>query len=66
LYIDKEYEHAIVGSKSKDYLWLLSRHYTINKEQKDMLTTKIKSLGYDINNLIYISQDLNIKSSDEK
>lgn len=66
LYIDEEYEHAIVGSKSKDYLWLLSRHYTINEEQKDMLTTKIENLGYDINNLIYISQDLNIKSSDEK
>ncbi|MCV6599330.1 MAG: lipocalin family protein [Alphaproteobacteria bacterium] len=66
LYVNDEYTYAIIGSKSKKYLWLLSRNHSISEETKDILIKKVKSLGYDSNKLIYISHDLNIKNSEKK
>ncbi|MEG1498876.1 MAG: lipocalin family protein [Bacteroidales bacterium] len=52
----KNYQYALVGSKSEQYLWILSRTPTISVEIKEKLLQKAKELNYDISKLIWVPQ----------
>lgn len=56
LYLDADYQYALVGSASSDYLWILSRTPQLEDSVKEILLSEAVSRGYDINNFIWVKQ----------
>ena len=56
LELDKDYQYALVGSSSNDYLWILSRTPQMPKAELDHLLQKIVQRGYDTSKLIFVEQ----------
>ena len=56
LYIDADYQYALVGSKSANYLWILSRTPDISDSAKDTLLTEAICRGYDTSKFIWVRQ----------
>jgi apolipoprotein D and lipocalin family protein len=54
--LDKNYQWAIIGSSSDNYLWILSRTPQIEKSLYDELLNKLVNRGYDVNKLMRIEQ----------
>jgi len=52
-----DYSYAMVGSPSREYLWILSRTKTISKQTKQRLLSKASSLGFDTNKFIWTLQE---------
>ena len=59
LELDKNYQWAIIGSSSDNYLWILSRTPQMEKQLYDELLEKITKRGYDVGKLIKVEQKLN-------
>lgn len=59
LMVDPQYEYALVGSKSKDYLWLLSRTPVLSQNKTQILLNEAQRRGYGIDNLLWIDQRKN-------
>lgn len=57
LAIDKNYKYALVGGKNLDYLWILSREKTIPDNIKKAYLSKVQSIGYDTNRLLWVEHD---------
>ena len=51
-----DYQHALVTSYNKDYLWLLARTPTISQELTETLISKAKALGFNTDELIFVDQ----------
>ena len=56
MFLDNDYQYALVGSGSDNYLWILSRTPQINEETKDKIIAEAKKRGYDTNKLIWVKQ----------
>ena len=56
LELDEDYQYALVGSSSDNYLWILSRTPEMPKAQLDGLLQKIIQRGYDVSKLIFVEQ----------
>lgn len=56
LELDENYQWAVIGSSSDDYLWILSRTPQMEKSKYDELLTKIANRGYDVKQLIRVEQ----------
>lgn len=56
--LDDDYQWALIGSSSSDYLWILSRTQQMKKETYEMLLEKARSLGYDLSKLQEVPQEL--------
>jgi len=56
LELDKNYQYALIGSNSANYLWILSRTPQQDEETYTMLLDKAQKRGYDIRNLIKVMQ----------
>ena len=56
LYIDVDYQYALVGSASSNYLWILSRTPEISDSAKDTLLTEAICRGYDTSKFIWVRQ----------
>lgn len=54
--IDPEYEYALIGGGSDNYLWILSRKPQISEEVKGRILAEAGKRGYDTNNLIWVKQ----------
>lgn len=54
--IDDDYQYALVGSGSDNYLWILSRTPQISGETKDKILAEAKRRGYDTDKLIWVKQ----------
>lgn len=54
--LDEDYQHALVGSGSDDYLWILSRTPQITPETKAKILAEAQSRGYDTAKLIWTEQ----------
>ena len=54
--IDKDYSHALVGSGSSDYLWILSRTPRLPEAAKFELLAEAQRRGYDTGKLIWVEQ----------
>ena len=52
----KDYQHAIIGSNTDKYLWILSRSPEIPKDTLDKLLTNIRQRGYDLSKLVFVKQ----------
>ncbi|RXJ86530.1 lipocalin family protein [Arcobacter sp. CECT 8985] len=55
--LDKDYKYAVVGTPSREYLWILSRTPKLNKQTLDEILVKIKSLGFSTDKLIWTIQE---------
>lgn len=49
--LDPDYRWAVVGSPSREYLWILSRTPSMEQTQFDRLKTKAEAKGYDLREL---------------
>ena len=56
LELDKDYQYALIGSSSDNYLWILSRTPEMTKAQLDGLLQNIAQRGYDLSKLIFVEQ----------
>ena len=56
LELDKDYQWAVIGSSSDNYLWILSRTPHIEDSLKEELLSKISARGYNSNELIWVEQ----------
>lgn len=60
LMIDDDYQVALVGSKSPNYLWILSRTPKLEPEVTAIILEEAKSRGYDTSKLIWVDQKMNL------
>lgn len=56
LWLDDDYQLALVGGGDSDYLWILSRTTTVNPTVKRLILTEAKRRGYDADKLIWVEQ----------
>lgn len=54
--LDENYQWAVIGSSSDNYLWILSRTPQIKDSLKKELLGKISARGYNTNELIWVEQ----------
>lgn len=59
LMLDENYQVALVGSRSPDYLWILSRTPQQSDAVLDLVVEEAESRGYDTSKLIWVDQGLN-------
>jgi apolipoprotein D and lipocalin family protein len=55
--LSPDYSYALVGSPSRELLWILSRTKTINDETKQKILSKLPALGFDKDRFIWTIQD---------
>ncbi|XVF35529.1 hypothetical protein REPUB_Repub18cG0153600 [Reevesia pubescens] len=51
LYIDDDYQYALIGQPSRNYLWILCRQTHIDDEIYNQLVQKAEDEGYDMSKL---------------
>jgi lipocalin len=56
LWVDENYQCALVGGESSEYLWILSRTTAVNPTVKRLILTEAKRRGYDSDKLIWVEQ----------
>ena len=54
--LDDDYQYALIGSGSEDYLWVLTRAPKISDEIKDKILAEARRRGYNTDKLIWIKQ----------
>ena len=52
-----DYSYALVGSPSREYLWILSREKTISESLKRDILEKLPPLGFDSDKFIWTIQE---------
>jgi len=57
LYIDPEYQMAVVGDSQQKYGWILSRKKALPQEKLDLARAIFAKNGYDPTKIIYTTQD---------
>lgn len=60
LYVDSEYQTALVGNPDRKYLWVLTRKPTIAAVERESLLAKARGQGYDTTRLIWRVSDRDI------
>ena len=61
LYLDDDYQNALVGHPNRKYLWLLSRSPNVSAQTRELLLGEAQSRGYDTDRLIWRSSDQQIE-----
>ena len=56
LWLDDDYQHALVGGGDPSYLWILSRTSTIDLSIKNSILAEARRRGYDTDKLIWVEQ----------
>ncbi|KAJ8504485.1 hypothetical protein OPV22_005371 [Ensete ventricosum] len=51
LYLDDDYQYALIGQPSRTYLWILCRQTHMDEEVYNILVEKAKEEGYDVQKL---------------
>lgn len=66
LMVGRDYDYAMVGSKSMNYLWFLSRTPQLPDSKRQTLMLEAEKRGYDIGRLHWIDQTANLKKAQRK
>jgi apolipoprotein D and lipocalin family protein len=48
-----DYSYAVIGEPGREYLWILARAPSIEKETLDSILAQLKNTGYDLSRLLY-------------
>lgn len=56
--LDPQYRWVLVGAPSRDYLWILSRTPTLEKQQVDALKQKANALGFQVDAMIDVRNEV--------
>lgn len=56
LELDEDYQWAMIGSSSPKYFWILSRTPQMDETTYEMLLSRARDRGYDLNSLILVEQ----------
>ena len=56
--LDSDYQHAFVAGNTTGYLWLLARTPSISDELKEHFLQRAEALGFDVDDLIFVDQEL--------
>nr|GMC65083.1 temperature-induced lipocalin-1-like [Ipomoea batatas] len=51
LHIDQDYQYALIGQPSRNYLWILCRQPRLDDETYNQLLERAKDEGYDVSKL---------------
>lgn len=54
--LDRDYQWAVIGSSSDEYLWILSREPQMDEALYARLLEKLEQRGYDVSKLIKVEQ----------
>ena len=57
MYLDENYEYALIGSESDKYLWILSRKPELTDDAKASILAEASRRGYDTDGLIWVKHD---------
>ena len=57
VYLDDNYQEAIIGRDQRDYVWILTRSPNISPTDFDALLSRVRNMGYDINQLRQIPHE---------
>jgi lipocalin len=60
--VDENYQISLVGSKSENYLWILSRTPVPDPDLLSMILEEAARRGYDTSKLIWVDQSRNIEA----
>ena len=60
--VDENYQISLVGSKSENYLWILSRTPVPDPDLLEMVINEAENRGYDVSKLIWVDQSRNIEN----
>lgn len=60
--VDENYQISLVGSKSENYLWILSRTPVPDPDLLSMVLEEAARRGYDTSKLIWVDQSRNIET----
>jgi len=63
LAVDDNYKYALVGGRSHDFLWILSRETTIPTDVKEDYLKIAKENGYHIEKLLWVEHNLSNSQS---
>ncbi len=55
--LDKDYQYALIVSKTLDYLWILSRTKEIPQNIRQLYLQKARDMGFDTTQLIWVEQN---------
>ena len=58
-----DYQYAFVAGNTTDYLWLLARTPRISDELKEHFLQRAEGLGFEVDELIFVDQELNRNST---
>ncbi len=61
LLLDEDYQYVLVGSKSPEYLWILSRKPYMEDDIRDIILSEAEKMGYDTSKLIWVDQRANMR-----
>lgn len=56
VYLDKDYNHTIIGRVKRDYVWIMARKPTVPEDEYTKMVEIIEQEGYDINKLKIVPQ----------
>jgi lipocalin len=56
LYVDEDYQYALVGCGNSDYLWMLSRTPQLDDNAKNILLNEATRRGYNTDKFIWVKQ----------
>lgn len=57
LMVDADYRYALVGSRSPDYLWILSRTPKMDEKELYNVLFEARGRGYRVDKLIWVEQE---------
>lgn len=55
--LDENYDYVVVGTPSREYLWILSRKPILDEKIKNEILQKLPTLGFDASKLIWTIQE---------
>jgi len=65
LFVDEDYSIALVGAKTRDKLWLLSRDSSLQAEDLETLKAEAVRLGFDLDKLILGPEARRLEGADD-
>jgi apolipoprotein D and lipocalin family protein len=57
VYLDDNYQEAIIGRDQRDYVWILTRSPNISPTDFDALLSRVRNMGYEIDSLRQIPHE---------